>query len=397
MLFDTSFAEAALDALLAFSYHTPDMASIILGEFRTERPMRKYEMHRAIRELQKTVAAVSKLERKVAQLQTRLRGHVAVMNNAYSPTPVLPAELLYEIFKMVADSDASSKARIVLSHVSRRWREIAIAIPELWTVIETGPDHRRTADMLREFSRRAGSLELHVSNTRTYRDLPKDSDLDHKFAARCTKISLLGDVSYSALRSLIPRGYHCDTIRELVLEAPQHDSMNAPVFEFGEGLRACRILHLRGVQLSDDGYYLPLIVLHVSNMMIQDFHNVVCELHCEHLEELYVANIVVDDYEEELAQYHSEAIGAGLDALKALKHFGIKDCTPKVLNIILNNWTKPLPSSLDISPGRIPPDDDSMAFSVVLLNLLVSIKRSLLARMHTNIQLFITRPIARKN
>lgn len=84
-----------------------------------------------------------------------------------------------------------------------------------------------------------------------------------------------------------------------------------------------------------------------------------------------------NDDDEDFILDCSETIGMRLDELENLKRFAIKKCSPVILNIIFNHWTQPLPGSLDIDPGRLPPDGHSMAFSVSLLRMLVSTPRLL--------------------
>lgn len=373
MLFDTSSAELALDALLAFSYQPPDTTPIFLGGYLSKCPSRKSELNNAVCKLEQTIAAVSKLELKVALLQTRLRNYVAEIKGALTAAAALPTELLCEIFILVADSDESSRARIALSHVSRRWRNIAVAVPELWTVIETGPGRTGKADMLKEFGRRAGSLELHVSSSQTYRDLPADLDLN--FSNRCTKLSLLGDVSYGALRSLVPHCYHSNRIREITLEAPRHWLTALPVFEVGEGLPECHTMRLRGVKLPQYGYPLQLKVLHVESMMLQDFRDVICTWHCGSLEALYISHIWPDyNDEEDVIEACSRSIGIRLGQFE-LKHLEVRDCDTKMLDIIFGGWHKPLPRSVAIDTGMhvCPPfNEEESAFMVSLLLILVS-------------------------
>ncbi|KAI6146712.1 hypothetical protein BKA82DRAFT_4015557 [Pisolithus tinctorius] len=52
--------------------------------------------------------------------------------NSFSPIMSLPVELLLDIFRYVADSEAGSHSLVACSHVCRQWRVITTTSPRLW-------------------------------------------------------------------------------------------------------------------------------------------------------------------------------------------------------------------------------------------------------------------------
>ncbi|KAI0757783.1 hypothetical protein C8Q80DRAFT_1265636 [Daedaleopsis nitida] len=98
----------------------------------------------------------------IGGIQSRLRSRI----NVLAPVSVLPTELLISIFEEVSDyspdPDFTARPRlhyrnpqIVLSHVCRTWRDIAVNIPELWTVVDNADE-----DRLEVFAARAKHFPL---------------------------------------------------------------------------------------------------------------------------------------------------------------------------------------------------------------------------------------------
>ncbi|KAJ7184523.1 hypothetical protein C8R46DRAFT_1064316 [Mycena filopes] len=94
------------------------------------------------------------------------------MSHSYPTIDILPDEVLATILKLVADLPAASQTRqhfpVSASRVSRRWRIITFAYPELWANIRISPNWR-SRKLAAMFVERSGSFPLDISvNTEAY-------------------------------------------------------------------------------------------------------------------------------------------------------------------------------------------------------------------------------------
>ncbi|TFK63390.1 hypothetical protein BDN72DRAFT_963959 [Pluteus cervinus] len=85
-------------------------------------------------------AAYEKLDEEIAWLQSRLSS-LCTLRNSLAPISKLPVELTSKIFAhtqrdgLVLSMKADLRSRLLISWVCRRWRDIALTTPNLWTTI----------------------------------------------------------------------------------------------------------------------------------------------------------------------------------------------------------------------------------------------------------------------
>ncbi|KZP21138.1 hypothetical protein FIBSPDRAFT_860824, partial [Athelia psychrophila] len=74
----------------------------------------------------------------LAELDARGKAVQQDLHNLDSPISILPSDILVMIFEAGALLESRAKFHFgsLASHVSRMWREIALATPRLWTKIE---------------------------------------------------------------------------------------------------------------------------------------------------------------------------------------------------------------------------------------------------------------------
>lgn len=353
MLFDITAVERSIDAFLA-SLH-PSISIVERRLYDSCAPRTgSAESRVALDDLEQTVAAVARTEEKVMRLHRALKTRVSIVQRTLSREVTLPTELLREIFILVADADETSKARIRLSHVSAQWRLVALGLPELWTIVQTRPSPYSPSGMLDEFIRRSCSLPLHLTSHHpppTY-DVPKD----HKHTGRISSIALLGDVSYSALRSLIPSSQAID-LQELTLECYDRFS----TFNICKEVGSARVLTLSNVTLKQR--YPELVNSWTSMTMLTELHVLDCEvgdlvdslqaIESSPLKRLTVSEFRWDDhadsYIEDLVQAMSNFDLESLD---------ISDMTCFALEKMFELWVHPVPSTLVIELGPCNGIDD---------------------------------------
>jgi hypothetical protein len=89
-----------------------------------------------------THSNISRLDAKIDRLLLRRRGlriHRHLLSTLLSPVRFLPPELLGEIFRYCLPQDydelGAHKAVMLPSHVCKRWRDVALSTPALWTNI----------------------------------------------------------------------------------------------------------------------------------------------------------------------------------------------------------------------------------------------------------------------
>ncbi|TFK63594.1 hypothetical protein BDN72DRAFT_309456 [Pluteus cervinus] len=133
--------------------------------------------------------AYQKLDQEIGQLQERLSA-LRTLRNSLSPISKMPTEILSKIF---SDSqqrrgssfpdDADLDTRFFISWVCRHWRNIALATPNLWTIISRGTkDTTMSIEFAKDLLVRSRNLGLSIN---LY--LP-DSELLKAFAAHMHRI-----------------------------------------------------------------------------------------------------------------------------------------------------------------------------------------------------------------
>ena len=108
------------------------------------------------------------LRRKVGDLESELvaierRCHEVV--NQIFPISELPHEILGAIFTNSASPNltvAGLKIEVVLSHVSRRWRDVAIRTPHIWKNVTVSPQNPSHREMLELYLERSGALPFNI-------------------------------------------------------------------------------------------------------------------------------------------------------------------------------------------------------------------------------------------
>src|ERR1700691_1697848 len=92
-------------------------------------------------ELQSRIDNIEAQERDVRKLRRVARDGQAHIINTLSPVDSLPNEILAMIFEAghTADSSFISLFEVTISHVIRRWRDVAVNTVSLWTRIDVLP------------------------------------------------------------------------------------------------------------------------------------------------------------------------------------------------------------------------------------------------------------------
>ncbi|TFK59795.1 hypothetical protein BDN72DRAFT_905541 [Pluteus cervinus] len=114
-------------------------------------------------------AAYQKLDEEIASLQGRLSA-LCTLRNSLAPISTLPVELISKIFvhtqrdHLMFTKQTDLRSRLLVSWVCRRWRDIALTTPTLWTTISK---IKKTAilrsDCARELLVRSRSMGLAVN------------------------------------------------------------------------------------------------------------------------------------------------------------------------------------------------------------------------------------------
>ncbi|KZP22401.1 hypothetical protein FIBSPDRAFT_824799, partial [Athelia psychrophila] len=107
---------------------------------------RRHALGSLLKRLEKFATAKSELLRQLEDLNVRERVVQQEYNallNADVPALDLPDEIFAMIFKIIHSSRTQRSSddnnmmlfEVLASHVSRRWRQIALGMPDLWTQI----------------------------------------------------------------------------------------------------------------------------------------------------------------------------------------------------------------------------------------------------------------------
>ncbi|KDQ12049.1 hypothetical protein BOTBODRAFT_67716 [Botryobasidium botryosum FD-172 SS1] len=136
--------------------------------------------------------------------------------NRHLPVYRLPSEILVIVFRLAVESSSNgtrplaTKAPFNISHVSSRWREIAITTPRLWTKYDA--TSARVADIVLDRSKRA---PLHVKLAQDDPDYFSDEESKRRCPPSTAKAYREGARNFSNfLRPLLP---HTDRVEELIL------------------------------------------------------------------------------------------------------------------------------------------------------------------------------------
>ncbi|KAJ6561749.1 hypothetical protein B0H19DRAFT_943110, partial [Mycena capillaripes] len=94
---------------------------------------RQKEVAELTAEIERLQSLISQLSKKRDQLNDFITPHLALI----SPTRRLPADVVAEVFAACLPADrnaimSSAEAPLLLCHVCRAWRSLALSIPHLW-------------------------------------------------------------------------------------------------------------------------------------------------------------------------------------------------------------------------------------------------------------------------
>lgn len=123
----------------------------------------------------------------------------------------IPNQLLFRIFQEACALSGSHinnwglKTAFGISHTSRRWREVAISTPSLWTTVNVHPQKRGSYERMKTCFARSHGLPLSVN-----------ADLAARPSVGQTQVqTIIGTVQHAYLVTILAEGHR---IRELKLE-----------------------------------------------------------------------------------------------------------------------------------------------------------------------------------
>lgn len=346
-LFDTGPAEAALASLLAFSYTSLNLIPQSCLVDGTERISHRKALLAHLRDIRATCRAVSTIEHQIATLVYKLKAYDDAAVTALAPVSGLPNELLEEIFLAVVADDRSPRSRMILSHVSSRWRQVSVGLQPLWTVIDL-PSVRQSRTF-RMFAQRSGELrtELSLVSLGPQGSLLKSLEVGREDVGRLSKLSLRGKMSEKFMSSL-------DKYAQLLLLDKvelSYLTTGDRRIKFPSWMTAAKSLHISncldvfasGRPQSAD----RLASLQVSNIHTANVDAILGFLGpAQALRELKLWNI---------QESHSQNIEIrGLD--RQLTAVMVEHCGPRVCCSLLFNWHMPNLLSFKMISGGIRDD-----------------------------------------
>ncbi|KAK7026120.1 hypothetical protein VNI00_015695 [Paramarasmius palmivorus] len=151
------------------------------------------------------------------------------------PTPYFPTELLCEIFKYLIPQRPEDDFGLVLTHVCRHWRDIAIGLHFLWTF----PDFR-SPELAKEMLKRSGQAPLRIQFKHCDLKFPSTGVSPDEYLI--PRIQLLSEA--------LLHSHRLETI-ELDIDCI---SLEALVEKHKKAAPSLRSLHIT----SDDGSHLPI-------------------------------------------------------------------------------------------------------------------------------------------
>ncbi|KAJ7708533.1 hypothetical protein B0H16DRAFT_1261004, partial [Mycena metata] len=84
------------------------------------------------------ISSISRLQLSLDEMQTRLRHLQTRLDSITYPVLTLPPEITSEIFLLCLPDERTTgvvdprEVPLLLAHVCRAWRQIAISLPALW-------------------------------------------------------------------------------------------------------------------------------------------------------------------------------------------------------------------------------------------------------------------------
>ncbi|TDL21210.1 hypothetical protein BD410DRAFT_840679 [Rickenella mellea] len=160
----------------------------------------------AIEEARKCISALNEAQRQVGKRLRCLRrlSKPLVLEDGIKRLPDDVLAIVFELACPLIEDDPSQSA-VPLSHVSRRFRSVALSCPSLWTSIYD----RYGDNMIREFISRSGRLDLDVnihSSSRMESFLKLMKDTAHRWSSldpiNCDLESLMKDLGITDLPRL---------------------------------------------------------------------------------------------------------------------------------------------------------------------------------------------------
>ncbi|KAF7319819.1 F-box domain-containing protein [Mycena kentingensis (nom. inval.)] len=191
---------------------------------------------------------ITALHAKLAELADARKAVAEQLQAVAFPILTLPTEITAEIFLHYAETVADyygslQSAPILLTHICRPWRELALALPKLWTQIFMGDESSRGIDyLLRLWFERAGSLPLHVrlpatANTQVSRLLAMLTGYSDQFESFACTYPLPENCSLDPIAGRI------DNLRALELEIEGPASEPITAFADAPALRKLELMY----------------------------------------------------------------------------------------------------------------------------------------------------------
>ncbi|KAF7975899.1 hypothetical protein HWV62_8321 [Athelia sp. TMB] len=209
------------------------------------------------------------------------------LHNLHAPTSSFPDEVLAMVFEAGINLITGSTRHFgpLVSHVTRRWRTVALATPRLWSTIRwaqpfTANEIDRVATFLSRS--RASPVEIyHPPYDFPPRDVPPEFlQLTRDHISHCAHISIWG----------VHHDYLSTVLESLVCHpAPMLKSIDLGLNEESEPIPSLNTHpHLFRAPL--------LTIAHLSSIQASDL--IFCLPECKHLTSLRLSNLYLDDTEE---------------------------------------------------------------------------------------------------
>lgn len=174
---------------------------------------------------------IQKKQERLQQVRTSLSQKITKakeLKNSLAPISRLPNEMLLVIFEELVSSPAPGNgkemcAAMWVSHVSRRWRDVAVSSPRLWRHIWVGPQvGPRVLEAY--ISRGSGSFDVSFFDWRDRREFQRfDSALDKILPSsgqwRSLSISSMCDTNLSHLGTKLSNGGPLTILRHVSFRA----------------------------------------------------------------------------------------------------------------------------------------------------------------------------------
>lgn len=213
------------------------------------------------------------------------------MINRFAPISRLPDELFVEIFTYVAHTSSPPRMWFWTTHVCRRWREIALHCPRLWTVVDM-----RNQNHIREWIRRSGTSLLDVEWEAPRADLSDRFSESFRLLRDCERIQSL-KINTANISNAVGT-FFCLTFPSLSylrLCNPRREFVEDLDGVLFRGIPRLQVLEVGGVTIPHDCQLFSsrlriLRINHCSSSRLR-LNQLLCALQaCSSLQELYLDN-----------------------------------------------------------------------------------------------------------